>query len=213
MRSQGISFTALAIILTSLALAACSDALPPATTQPSATPVAASPSPTAVVEQAASACVTDSLTPSQAEGPYYKAGSPERVSLLEEGMGGTRIVIEGRVFSRGCVPIAGAQLDFWQADDAGEYDNSGYTLRGHQSTDGEGHYRVETVVPGLYPGRTRHIHLKVSLPGRQVLTTQLYFPGEGSNTTDGIFDGRLVLPVQDAADGKHAVFDFVVDVE
>ena len=63
----------------------------------------------------------------------------------------------------------------------------------------------------VYPGRTRHIHVKVQAPGGPTLTTQLYFPGEARNNTDGIFDPSLVLNVQNNADGTEAAtFNFVV---
>jgi protocatechuate 3,4-dioxygenase beta subunit len=154
----------------------------------------------------------DDLTPSQTEGPYYKPRSPERRSLLEPGVAGTPIVLTGTVLSRRCQPIAGALVDFWQADGAGKYDNRGYRLRGHQFTDAAGHYRLETIVPGLYPGRTRHIHVKVQAPNRPILTTQLYFPGEPRNRTDRIFKADLLLAVEDTATGKSAMFDFILDM-
>ena len=105
-------------------------------------------------------------TPPQTEGPYFKASSPLRASLLEPGMSGARLVVEGVVLTTACAPIPGAIVDFWQADDRGQYDNAGYRLRGHQLTDGAGRYRLETIVPGLYPGRTRHIHVTVAAPNR-----------------------------------------------
>ena len=91
------------------------------------------------------------------------------------------------VVGTSCRPVERALLDFWQADSNGEYDNQGYRLRGHQFTDAKGRFHLETVVPGLYTGRTRHIHVKVQAPNRPVLTTQLYFPGEPANERDGIF--------------------------
>src|SRR3954447_6103967 len=100
-------------------------------------------------------------TPSLTEGPYYKAGSPERTSLLEANMPGTKVVLTGYVYDKNCRPVAHAWLDFWQADANGRYDNSGYTLRGHQYTDANGRYTLETVEPGEYPGRTVHFHVKV----------------------------------------------------
>ena len=115
-------------------------------------------------------------TPRQTEGPYFTRDSPERATLLEPGIAGQRLVLSGTVLSLDCRPLAGALLDFWQADADGAYDNQGYRLRGHQFTDADGRYRLETVVPGLYPGRTRHIHVKVQSKGGPVLTTQLYFP-------------------------------------
>src|SRR5690349_21717392 len=101
------------------------------------------------------------ITPALTEGPYYKAGSPQRTSLLEAGTTGTKVVLTGTVYDRNCRPIAGAWLDFWQADSSGAYDNSGYKLRGYQYADQNGRYQLTTVVPGEYPGRTVHIHVKV----------------------------------------------------
>ena len=154
----------------------------------------------------------DDPTPAQTEGPYFTPNSPKRASLLEPGMAGTRLVVTGYVLTTACRPIAGALLDFWQCDDAGAYDNVGYRLRGHQFTDEAGRYQLETIVPGLYPGRTRHIHVKVQAPGQRVLTTQLYFPGEPRNARDGIYRRELEIAVQDTADGKAATFNYVLDV-
>jgi protocatechuate 3,4-dioxygenase beta subunit len=109
--------------------------------------------------QAAKTC--GAATPSQTEGPYYKPNTPMRASLLEPGMPGTKLVIEGSVLTAACKPVPRAMLDFWQADATGRYDNSGYRLRGHQLTNEAGRYRLETIVPAEYPGRTRHIHVKV----------------------------------------------------
>ncbi len=67
-------------------------------------------------------------------------------------------------------------------------------------------------MPGLYPGRTRHFHVKVQAPNQPVLTTQLYFPGEPSNDNDGIYNAALLMDVQDTSDGKLGNFNFVVTV-
>jgi len=154
----------------------------------------------------------DDVTPPQTEGPYFTRNSPERASLLEPGMRGTRLVVTGRVLTTACQPVGRALLDFWQADDAGEYDNRGYRLRGHLFTDEQGGYRLVTIVPGLYPGRTRHIHVKVQAPNQPVLTTQLYFPNEARNRQDGIFDPSLVMDLRDEASGTAGLFDFVLRV-
>ena len=114
-------------------------------------------------------------TPRDGEGPFYKAGAPLRASLAEPGTSGERVSLSGRVLSRDCRPIPGALLDFWQTDERGEYDNTGYRYRGKVLSDANGDYRLETVLPGLYPGRPRHLHVKVSAPGGPVLTTQIYF--------------------------------------
>jgi len=156
------------------------------------------------------ACDHPALTVSLTEGPYFKPNSPERISLLEDGVTGVKLVLSGSVLTTDCQPVTHALLEFWQADANGHYDNSGYTLRGHQFTDGEGHYQLITIIPGIYPGRTEHIHVKVQAPNGPVLTTQLFFPGVSQNDEDGIFDPSLVLSLQDAPDGKMATFDFVV---
>src|SRR5881397_4052455 len=150
----------------------------------------------------------DDATVAQTEGPYFKPSSPERTELFEEGMAGQPIELVGFVLTRACKPLAGALLDFWQADDKGRYDNSGFRLRGHQFSDAEGRYRLRSIVPGIYPGRTRHIHVKVQPSGGRVLTTQLYFPGEPENQRDGIFDPDLVMRMSGRGEGA---FDFVVE--
>jgi protocatechuate 3,4-dioxygenase beta subunit len=152
----------------------------------------------------------DARTPAQTAGPYFKPNSPQRVSLLEPGMPGTRITVEGSVLTTDCRPVPRALVDFWQADDRGDYDNGGFRLRGHQLTDDAGRYRLETIVPGHYPGRTRHFHVRVQAPNRPVLTTQLYFPDEPANLRDGIFTPELVMKVRDGGSGKLAAFDFVL---
>ncbi|MEU9558184.1 carbohydrate-binding protein [Streptomyces fumanus] len=154
----------------------------------------------------------DHPTPEQTEGPYFKPNSPQRTSLLEPGMSGTRLTVTGYVFGRACLPVAGVLLDFWQADANGAYDNTGFRLRGHQFTDSGGSFTLTTIVPGLYPGRTRHLHVKLQAPGHSVLTTQLYFPNEPRNNTDTIFDPRLLMTVRDGGGGREAAFDFVLDV-
>jgi protocatechuate 3,4-dioxygenase beta subunit len=151
----------------------------------------------------------DDPTSAQTEGPYFTPNSPERGSLLEAGMAGDRLTVAGSVLATDCRPVRRALLDFWQADAAGHYDNQGSRLRGHQFTDADGRFRLETIVPGLYPGRTRHIHVKVQAPDRPVLTTQLYFPGEPANASDGIFREELLL---DRRGDRQASFTFVLEV-
>ena len=150
------------------------------------------------------------LTMAVTEGPYFKAGSTEKTSLIEAGMKGTKLVLSGYVFTTECKPVVHALLDFWQADANGQYDNSGYTLRGHQSTDSAGHYQLTTIVPGLYTSRTEHIHVKVEAPGGPVLTTQLFFPGVAQNQSDGIFNSSLLMSITNNSDGEIAVFNFVI---
>ncbi len=146
-------------------------------------------------------------TAPQTEGPFFKPKSPERTSLLEKKLGGERLVLSGVVLSRACKPVPKALLDFWQADDAGEYDNRSFRYRGHQFSDAEGRWALETIVPAVYPGRTRHIHVKVQAPGRSVLTTQIYFPGDPANRRDSLFRDELAMR-KVAGEGR---FDFVIE--
>ena len=141
-------------------------------------------------------------TPRQTEGPFFKTDSPKRASLLEKD-GKSRLILTGTVLSPQCKPVPNALLDFWHADEAGEYDNRGYRYRGHQFADAQGRYRLETIVPAEYPGRARHIHVKVQAPGRRILTTQVYFPGDASNRRDGLYRPELEM--------KNGEFNFVVD--
>ncbi len=171
--------------------------------------VAVSESRTITLEPTPQCSDDDDETIAQTEGPFYTPDSPERTSFLEDGSG-TRMVLSGRVLTMGCVPIAGAIVDFWHADDGGNYDNVGYLFRGHQFTDADGRFQLETVVPGLYPGRTRHFHVKVQGPETALLTTQLYFPGEAGNTSDGIYDERLLMETAETAEGMTGTFDFVL---
>jgi len=154
----------------------------------------------------------DDVTLAQTEGPFFKPRSPQRTSLLEPAMTGTKIVIAGFVLTRTCRPVSRALVDFWHADDRGQYDNTGFRLRGHQFTDEAGRYYLETIVPGVYTGRTRHYHVKVQAANQPVLTTQLYFPGEPRNDADGIFNRRLLLTMRETPTGKVGTYNFVLDL-
>jgi protocatechuate 3,4-dioxygenase beta subunit len=121
---------------------------------------------------------------SASEGPYFKPSSPQRADLVEPDTKARLVEINGQVLTRSCRPVERALVDLWHADEHGEYDNAGFRYRGHLFTDGEGRYRFRTILPALYPGRTRHYHVKVQAPERPVLTTQLYFPDEPTNRRD-----------------------------
>lgn len=155
----------------------------------------------------------DTLTLPLAEGPYYKPGSPERHNLNENGITGTPLRVGGYVLTRSCRPVPKALVDLWQANDAGQYDEEGFRLRGHRYTDEQGRWQFETIVPGLYAGRTRHLHMKVQAPGRDVLTTQLFFPAdEQRNIRDSLFNKRLLMTVAANEAGQIGRFDFVLDM-
>ncbi|MFN8639000.1 MAG: dioxygenase [Dehalococcoidia bacterium] len=215
-----------ALVLAALAIAtACSTTPAPLKGSPvsrAATAVASAPAASAVAAAGtasiaptpaseAGTCRPTAITPAQTEGPYYKANPPARASLIEAGTVGTRLVLTGVVYGTDCRPVSGARVDFWQADASGTYDNTTYRFRGYQATDAAGAYRLETVIPGEYPGRTEHIHVKITPPNGPTLTSQLYFPDVARNNADGIFDPKLL--VQDftrEATGATAHFDFIV---
>lgn len=150
-------------------------------------------------------------TPSQTEGPYYKTGSPQRNNIAEE-TSGEKLIVTGFVYDKDCKPIANAWLDFWHADTNGVYDNAGYKLRGHQFTDENGMYRLETIVPAAYETRPPHIHVKVRALNGPILTSQMYFPNDPKNQTDSIFNQELIMSTKEHADGKITEFNFVLNL-
>ena len=156
------------------------------------------------------ACGDAPVTQPQTEGPFFKPRSPQRNALRDAGVAGTRLDLAGRVLTRACRPVAGALLDFWQADASGAYDNTGFRLRGHQFADAEGRFRLATIVPGEYPGRTPHIHVKIQPPGGRILTTQLYFPHMARNARDGLYRPELEMALADDGDGFAGRFTFVL---
>lgn len=159
------------------------------------------------------ACDEDGpLTQGQTEGPYFKPASPPRMSFLEKDVEGERLIVEGTVYDGYCKPVLGALIDFWQADGNGIYDNETFKLRGHQYVDGEGRFHLETVIPGYYANRTRHIHIKVQAPGHPILTTQLYFPDDPRNSRDNLHDSALEVKMSERRGRKVAWFDFVLNV-
>jgi protocatechuate 3,4-dioxygenase beta subunit len=129
------------------------------------------------------------LTPQSIEGPFYLEPRLVRAQIAE-GRPGVPLRVDLRVIDGAtCKPSAGARVDIWHADAQGIY--SGYQgqgdkenlstvgqkfLRGTQFTDGKGAVSFETIYPGWYTGRATHIHFKVFLDMRNVLTGQMYFP-------------------------------------
>ena len=138
-------------------------------------------------------------TPAQMEGPFYPRRLPadSDLDLTVYGSGrpeGRTIDVIGRVTDVRANALAGTVVEIWQADARGVYAHVGapgadpnFQGYGVVRTGPDGAYRFRTIVPGLYPGRTRHIHVKAHPPGGDVLTTQMYFPGEPQNARDGLF--------------------------
>ena len=158
---------------------------------------------------AAAACNGFGLTPGQIGGTHFKS-SPVRHSVVVGGIHGTRITLSGYVLTSGCRAIRGARVDFWQADESGAYDDTGVRLRSHQFTDALGHYWLQTILPGPYANRTRHLHVTVRARGERTVTTMLYFPGVALNAHDPFFDRRLLVRLRIVKHSFQARFDFVV---
>jgi protocatechuate 3,4-dioxygenase beta subunit len=154
------------------------------------------------------------------EGPFYRAGAPERANIVPDGAPGVRLHLTGTVSVRSaagvCTLLSGAVLDFWQANDAGAYDSSAeFLYRGKVTTAEDGSFALETIIPGHYLNgnqyRPAHIHVKANGQGTTLLTTQLYFEGDEFNEIDPWFDPVLAMALEDDGQGgKNATFDFVL---
>lgn len=190
---------------------------PPSPPTPTSTP---SPALTTAATGATPSCIE---THANIEGPYYRAGAPERSSLMDPGVAGVPIDIQGRVTGLDCERgLAGVELDVWHATHDGHYDNDGtmhlgrerFLLRGRLRTDAEGRYRVSTIVPGRYLNgpqyRPAHVHVKVRARGFAELTTQLYFPDDPYNDIDPFIHRSLVMGMEKAKDRALGHFDFVL---
>lgn len=160
-------------LLVVVALAgACATQSQPTTSSAGGAPAATAPQPDAP---------TCEPTRSDALGPFYEPGAPERSSV------GEGHVLNGVVKSSAdCSPIAGAQIEFWMAGPNGQYDDA---HRATMFSDASGEYQFESNPPPPYSGRPPHIHIRVSADGYETLVTQ-YYPDEGQ--TAGTFDLVLV---------------------
>ncbi len=128
------------------------------------------------------------LTPEVTEGPYYIDPKLLRADIREDRVG-VPLDLAMQVVDAACQPIPGARVDVWHCDAKGDYsgfatqgsdivaDTSAQTfLRGTQLADERGIARFTTIYPGWYRGRTTHIHFKVFIGERTVLTGQMFFP-------------------------------------
>jgi len=161
------------------------------------------------------------------EGPFYTPNPPliENNLLADPNEPGTRLIISGQVRNLDCSELLpNTIIDLWHANDAGEYDNVGFNLRGYTLSNNQGFYIFETVVPGHYPNlgsfRPSHIHVKITPPDFDTLTSQLYFEGDeyiptdpAASITSGQFDAtHRIIPLTMNFEGKYeGVWDIVVD--
>ena len=170
-------------------------------------------------------------TPRQTEGPFYPVEIPadSDADLLRNGRlqyaQGQPVWVEGQVTDTGGVPLAGGTVEIWQCDAAGRYHHPGDGGRAAPAFQGfgrvvlgrDGRYRFRTIRPAPYTGRTPHIHFKVRLPGRELLTTQMYVAGDPGNARDYLWNrlsdaerNALTVSFAPSTDGIRAEFALVV---
>jgi protocatechuate 3,4-dioxygenase, beta subunit len=171
-------------------------------------------------------------TPGQTEGPFYPLELPadSDFDLLQSGAlaytRGQPSWVEGTVTDLQGKPVAGAQVEIWQCDEAGHYHHPRDGGRADKAFQGfgkavvgaDGQYRFRTIRPAAYTGRTPHIHVKVRLGTRQLLTTQLYVQGDPGNARDSLWRNlrddvdraAVTVPFTPSADGLWARFPIIV---
>ena len=145
-------------------------------------------------------------------GPLYRRDAPWRTRLCPTDEPGEPLSISGAVVrSADCEPVAGATLDIWQTNAKGFYSNllgfgnpstvGAFNLRGRLMSDELGRYHFESILPGRYPlfwplTRPRHIHLMVTHPDCESLTTQIYFDGDRYNRWDPWWRPSLTIRLE-----------------
>lgn len=163
------------------------------------------------------------------EGPFYTENPPtiDNNQLVSSSEPGERMIISGRVLNLDCTEyIPNATIDIWHANNNGQYDNIGYNLRGQTKSNAQGFYSFETIKPGKYLNgnvyRPSHIHFKISAPGFEQLTTQLYFAGDPDLDTDpasSINSGqysaknRIISLALNDENKLEGTWDIIIDAE
>ena len=129
----------------------------------------------------------DPVTPPVPEGPYYKNEKLNRIDITEHKQG-VPITYKFRVEDEHCKPIQNAIVDIWQCDSDGHYSDfknentlNQAWLRGYQKTNQDGTCEFKAIFPGWYNGRITHLHAKVHIDDKTVLTTNLFFPKDVEN--------------------------------
>lgn len=161
------------------------------------------------------------------QGPFYTANAPtiENTLLAPENEPGTRLILSGVVRTLDCTELIPATvIDIWHADHEGAYDSDGFHLRGKTTSNAQGFYLFETILPGKYLNgssfRPSHIHFKITPPGFSTLTTQLYFEGDSdipgdaaASVTSGQFDAthRIIVLTENGEGEMEGTWDIIVD--
>ena len=149
------------------------------------------------------------VTPSETAGPFPSVTSLIRSDIREDRQGiPLTLTIKVVNSSNACAPVAGADVEVWHADVAGNYseystERSKTYLRGVQTTDANGQAVFTTIYPGWYQGRATHIHVDVKTGGVSRKVTQMAF-AEAVNSAvyaSGVYASRGVNPTANAADG------------
>jgi protocatechuate 3,4-dioxygenase, alpha subunit len=149
-------------------------------------------------------------TPSQTVGPFLHIGLvPSQYGgkgiigpvVADQGVQGTRIRIEGRLFDGNGSIMPDAVVEVWQADAQGHYAHpaDGRPLKsnsfrgfGRCPTEKDGGFRFDTVKPGPVPGpkgAQQAPHINVGVFSRGILKrlfTRIYFADEPANASDPI---------------------------
>ena len=176
------------------------------------------------------------------EGPYYVPNAPglgaHATLPMRENEKGAPLVWEGAITSTDGSPLAG-KVELWHADADGYYSQfapgiAEWNLRGSFSTGPDGKFTITTIRPapyqiptdgacgklisaaGWHAWRPAHLHVKVSARGHELLTAQLYFPGDPHNADDiaTAVKPELMLDPKEQPDGSYAmVYNFVLDPE
>ncbi|MCB1388050.1 MAG: intradiol ring-cleavage dioxygenase [Rhodobacteraceae bacterium] len=155
------------------------------------------------------------LTPEVTEGPYYLDTGLLRRDITE-GRPGVPLALRLQVVDAACQPVEGARVDLWHCDaqgiyssfggDSGQVSAAGETfLRGTQMADARGIVHFATIYPGWYHGRTTHMHFKVWLSERQVLTGQIFFPDALSEYLYAHVDAYARAGTRDTFNGSDGI--------
>ncbi len=128
------------------------------------------------------------LTDQDDLGPFFVNNTAEVVNINTKNESGTKMRVTGKVFRGESTnnPIANVKIEIWHCDDIGKYHPSGngdisnyepkdISLRGYVLTKADGSFTFDSILPGLYGRRARHIHYKLTHKTIKTLVTQSYF--------------------------------------